>query len=135
LFPNNLLNKPFFIVNGGRDPLYPTSSVEPYINHLKKGGVQLTYLPQPEGGHNTNWWPDVKDSFEAFVREHPRNPNPARLTWETDLAEGTRRAHWLVIDTLASPRVADALPDLNDFAARPRLSFGLRSSGMRVTSV
>jgi hypothetical protein len=135
LFPNNLLNKPFFIVNGGRDPLYPTSSVEPYINHLRKSGVQLTYLPQPEGGHNTNWWPDVKDSFESFVREHPRYPNPARLTWETDLAEGTRRAHWLVIDALASPRVADTLPDLNDFAPRPTLSFGVRSSGMRVTSV
>src|SRR4029078_1849707 len=29
-FPNNPLNKPFFIVNGGRDPLYPASVVEPY---------------------------------------------------------------------------------------------------------
>ena len=31
MFPNNFLNKPFFIVNGGRDPLYPTALVEPYI--------------------------------------------------------------------------------------------------------
>src|SRR5204863_5304786 len=28
LFPNNLRNKPFFVVNGGKDPLYPTRAVE-----------------------------------------------------------------------------------------------------------
>ena len=30
-FPNNLRNKPFFVVNGGKDPLYPTRVVEPYV--------------------------------------------------------------------------------------------------------
>ena len=49
LFPQNLLNKPFFVVNGGRDPLYPTSTVEPYVRHLQKGGVQVEYQPQPNG--------------------------------------------------------------------------------------
>jgi acetyl esterase/lipase len=28
LYPNNLLAKPFFVVNGGRDPLYPTGVAE-----------------------------------------------------------------------------------------------------------
>jgi hypothetical protein len=135
LFPNNFLNKPLFVVNGGRDPLYPATSVEPYIEHLRKGGVQLKYLPQPEGGHNTAWWPELKDTFESFVRDHARNPFPARLTWESDLTEGTSRAHWLVIDALSKPRVEEALPDLNDFARRPTPSFGVRASGMRVTSV
>ena len=49
LFPNNLRNKPFFVVNGGRDQLYPTSLVDPYVRHLQGGGVELTYRPQPEG--------------------------------------------------------------------------------------
>src|SRR5262249_42248074 len=48
LFPNNLLNKPLFIVNGGRDPIYPANLVNPAIEHLKKGGVNLVYLPQPD---------------------------------------------------------------------------------------
>jgi hypothetical protein len=135
LFPNNLLNKPLFIVNAGRDRLYPTGSVEPYINHLRKGGAELTYLPQPDGGHNIEWWPGVKDAFESFVRDHPRNPFPTRLTWETDLAEGTTRAHWIVIDALSNPRPTEPLPDLNDFPTRPTPSFGVRSNGMRVTSV
>src|SRR5260221_7572908 len=94
-FPNNFVNKPFFIVNGGRDPLYPTSLVEPYIRRMTEGGVTVKYLPQPEAGHNTPWWPDVKDVYEALVREHPRTPIPHKITWETDLTPGTTRAHWL----------------------------------------
>ena len=38
LFMHNMVNKPFFIVNGGLDPLYPTTLVEPYIQQMQKGG-------------------------------------------------------------------------------------------------
>jgi hypothetical protein len=136
LFPNNLLNKPLFVVNGGRDPLYPASLVEPFIEHLSKGGVDLKYLPQAEGVHNTAWWPEVKDTFESFAESHPRRPLPDKLTWESDLTAGTNRAHWLVIDTLASPRAdGSPLPDLNDFNTGPAPNFGLRAAGSRITSV
>jgi acetyl esterase/lipase len=114
LFPNNLRNKPFFIVNGGRDPLYPTRAVEPYVDHLKNSGVELQYQPQPNGVHNTAWWPEVKDSFESFVREHPRNPLPDTLTWESTGDSLDNRADWLVIDKLAAQnRNAAPLDDLN----------------------
>jgi predicted esterase len=136
LFPNNLLNKPFFIVNGGRDPLYPTSLVEPYIRHMIEGGVTVKYLPQPEAVHNTAWWPEVKDSYEAFVREHPRTPVPDRLTWETDLTAGTNRAHWLVVDKLSKPSAERThLSDLNELVSPPVANFGISAAGTRVTSV
>jgi poly(3-hydroxybutyrate) depolymerase len=136
MFPNNFLNKPFFIVNGGRDPLYPTSLVEPYIEQMVKGGVVVKYMPQPNAVHNTAWWPDVKDTYEAFVREHPRTPVPDKITWESDLTAGTNRAHWLVIDRLAKPKAdATLLPDLNDLVTAPLPNFGIRSVGTRVTSV
>src|SRR4029450_13986554 len=61
LFPNNLRNKPLFVVNGGRDPMYPTSVVDPVITRLQKAGVDVTYRPQPGAGHDTSWWPEVKD--------------------------------------------------------------------------
>ena len=109
LFPNNFVNKPFFIVNGGRDPLYPTARVGPYIELMKKGGVTTTYLPQPNAVHNTAWWPELKANYEAFVTEHPRSPLPNRLSWETDLSVETNRAHWLVIDALAKAK-PDAAP-------------------------
>jgi len=116
LHPNNLRNKPLYAINGGRDRLYPIRAVEPYILHLKKAGVSIDYHPQPLGEHNTAWWPDMKDSFERFVTEHPRMPSPARLTWETsNLAHN--RAHWLVIDKLGSTS-SDVrnLPDANDYS-------------------
>ena len=114
VFPTNLRNKPLFVVNGGRDPLYPASAVGPSVLHLKEKGVEVVYKPQPNGVHNTAWWPEVKDSFEAFVRSHPRNPFPDKLTWETDGSSIDNRAHWLVIDKLAPiPRNAPELDDVN----------------------
>lgn len=135
LFPHNLLNKPFFVVNGGQDPLYPTSRVEPYLTHFATGGLTLTYRPQPDAGHNTAWWPTVRDEVERFVAAHPRQPHPARLTWRTDSVTMRNRAHWLVIDRLAPPAPGEPLADLNDFVAGQEPNFGVRSSGMRVTAV
>ncbi len=71
LYPNNYLNKPFFIVNGGRDPLYPTSLVEPYIEHMRKNGVTLTYLPQPDAVHNTSWWPRGQGCLRGIRHRAP----------------------------------------------------------------
>ena len=100
-FPANMRNKPWFVINGGQDRLYPTSTVEPFVRHMMNNGVRTDYHPQPEAGHNTSWWPDMKDSFERFVTENPRKPHPDTLSWETaDLSY--KRAHWLVIDEFQS---------------------------------
>jgi acetyl esterase/lipase len=135
LFPHNLTNKPFFVVNGGKDPLYPASRVEPFIKQFEAGGLQVVYKPQPDAVHNTAWWPEVKDSYEAFVREHPRNPHPLTLTWQTDETSTPNRAHWLVVDRLGNARPGEELPNINNFNAGQEPNFGLRSAGMRVVSV
>ena len=113
IFPNNLRDKPMFVINGGKDPLYPTSEVEPFVKHLMNNGVDIAYHPQPEAGHNTAWWPQMKDTFEKFVADHPRDPEPDKLTWET-MDKVNNRAHWLVIDELgARPGEARQMPDVN----------------------
>jgi hypothetical protein len=97
IFPNNLRNKPLFVVNGGRDKFYPISMVEPFTNHLVHGGVTIDYHPQPDAEHNTKWWPELEDIYEKFVTDHPRDANPDHLSWEA--ADQTHnRAHWLVLD-------------------------------------
>jgi hypothetical protein len=118
LFPTNLLNKPFFIVNGGQDPLYPIRSVQPFVDHLRDSGVAVDYHPRPEAGHNTAWWPEMMEPFEAFVRAHPRDPQPASLTWEATVRDMPSRAHWLVVNRVRSPVAGDTLlkPDLNEFS-------------------
>src|SRR6185436_10675063 len=136
LFPNNLVNKPMFIVNGGKDPLYPTSAVDPYVAQLKKGGVDLDYRPQPNAGHDTSWWPAIKDSYEAFVASHPRRPLPDAISWEAGASETPGRAHWLVIDRLAAERPDDpTLPDLNRMSSTPAPDFGIRGIGPRISRV
>jgi hypothetical protein len=118
LFPTNLLNKPLFVVNGGEDPLYPIRLVEPYIGHLRGSGVTVDYRPRPEAGHNTAWWPEMKDAFETFVRDHPRNPYPDTLTWEATDRDLPSRAHWIVIDRIRPPAPSEPRlePDLNVFS-------------------
>jgi hypothetical protein len=112
VFPNNLRDKPMFVVNGGKDPLYPISEVEPFVKHLMPS-VKIDYHPQPDAGHNTAWWPEIKDVFEKFVAEHPRDPHPDKLSWETANLEHSR-AHWLVIDQLgAQTDDVKSMPDLN----------------------
>ncbi|MBZ5674228.1 MAG: hypothetical protein LAP61_08290 [Acidobacteriia bacterium] len=114
-FPNNIRNKPLFVVNGGKDRLYPISIVEPYTRHLMRNGVQIDYHPQPDGEHNTNWWPEIKTPFEKFVADHPRDPYPDKLTWEA-VDTVNNRAHWLVIDSYgAAPGEAKQLTDTNVF--------------------
>jgi hypothetical protein len=118
LFPTNLVNKPFFIVNGGQDPLYPIRNVQPFVDHLRDSGVVVEFHPRPEAGHNTAWWPEMKEAFETFVRNHPREPVPARLTWEATERDLPSRAHWLVIDRLRAASAAEPpiQPDLNAFS-------------------
>jgi hypothetical protein len=103
-----------FVVNGGKDRLYPTSIVEPFTKYLMNKGVDIDYHPQPNGEHNTAWWPEIKDSFEKFVADHPRDPHPAKLTWgASDPAH--HRAHWLIIDEFgAVPDEAKEMPDINE---------------------
>ena len=114
-FPNNIRNKPLFVVNGGKDRLYPISIVEPYTRHLMNHGVQIDYHPQPDGEHNTAWWPEIKGPFEKFLTDHPRDPYPDKLTWEAaDMVNN--RAHWLVIDAFGpAPGEAKRLQDANVF--------------------
>ncbi len=136
IFANNLRNKPLFAVNGGRDPLYPAARVEPYLEHLTRGGVSIDYQPQPNAAHNTSWWPEVKDLFETFVREHPRTPLPDTLTWETGHSAAFGRAHWLIIDRLGAQKSdARSLADLNEMPLPPSAEFGARSIGKRVNRV
>jgi hypothetical protein len=97
-YANNLRNKPWFVINGGRDRLYPTTVVEPYTRHLIQSGVTIDYYPQPLGEHNTAWWPQMKGTFEDFVTQHPRDPYPDTLTWTAAAGSPHNRAHWLVID-------------------------------------
>jgi poly(3-hydroxybutyrate) depolymerase len=116
LYAGNFVNRPFFIVNGGQDPLYPVGAVTPHIVMMERAGTPVEFRPQPAAGHDTSWWPTERANFERFVRTHPRQPYPDRLSWETERADRYNRLNWLVIDRLGHAASNAALEDVNRFA-------------------
>jgi poly(3-hydroxybutyrate) depolymerase len=140
LFISNLVNRPFFVINGMRDPLYPAARVAPYLEALDTAGVSLTFRPQASGGHDTSWWESERPAFEAFVRDHPRPAHPPLLSWTTERTDRYNRIHWLVIDELGARSSDIALADTNTFAERYDADFGLRGDsrqeqGTRIVEV
>jgi len=134
LFVGNLANRPFFIVNGGRDPLYPAAFVAPTIDLMKRAGVPLVFHPQPAAGHDTSWWPDEQHAYEQFVRDHPREPYPDRLSWETERTDRYNRIQWLIVDALGTTPGDDRFDDVNtlgeaDSKLTEQLFVHRRSSG------
>ena len=126
LFPGNAINKPFFIVNGGRDRLYPAHVTAIYASHLQTLGATVVFHVYPESDHSTAWWPEERAAFEAFVHDHPREPLPDRISWQTDRADHYNRAHWLVIDRLGTVPGEGGLADTNLLHRGRELDFGLR---------
>jgi len=113
IFPGNAVNKPFFIVNGGKDRLYPARVVQPYVEHLMRLGTDAVFHIKTESDHNTEWWPEERADYEAFVGAHPRDPLPDKLSWETERVDRYNRAHWLVIDRLGDVPKQAELSDSN----------------------
>ena len=119
LYAANMASCPLYIVNGGRDRLYPAASVAPLIEMLEKGRVPLVWQVHPEAGHDVSWWPVEQPRYEAFLAAHPRTAHPATVSWETERSDRYNRFRWLVIDRLG-PRPGDAgLPDVNEFSPTP----------------
>ena len=122
LFIGNLVNCPMYLVNGGRDRLYPADSVAPFVDMMKRAGVPIVFQVYPEAGHDTSWWPTERSQYEAFLAAHGRPAHPADLSWETEQTDLYNRVAWLVIDRLGrGPRDA-SLDEVNTFepsAGRP----------------
>ncbi len=115
----NLRNKPFFVVNGGEDRLYPISSVLPFLQLFVNAGVYVDFRPRPEAGHDMQWWDEESPRVDAFIVAQTRRPLPDRLVWETESGERFNRAHWLVITELGSVEGESTFDDFNEIASSP----------------
>jgi predicted esterase len=118
LFSPNLANRPFYIVSGGRDHLYPASDVATHVEAFRRLGVTLVFRPQADAGHDTSWWPYERSLFEQFVKQHLRQAHPARLSWQTESTDRFNRVDWLIIDKLAMGTVDTDFEPLDIFVHR-----------------
>jgi hypothetical protein len=113
LFAHNLVNCPLYMVNGGKDPLYPADSLRPLVDMFKTGGVPATFQVYPDAAHDVSWWPQERSRFEAFVAAHPRAPHPESVSWEIGAIDRYSRFRWVVIDRLGVCASDVALADVN----------------------
>ena len=126
----NLRAKPFFVVNGARDRLYPASVVEPYMRLFTEAGIDVDFRPQPEAGHDLSWWDEETDHVEAFIAATRRRPLPDLLAWETESTKEFNRAHWLVINELGSVEGESALDEFEQVTVPgPRAPLGIDRVG------
>jgi dienelactone hydrolase len=115
LYLGNLVNCPLYIENGDHDPLYPAESVTPLVDAMHHAGVSPVYHIMVNDRHDTHWWPQERAFYETFMHEHPRVPNPDKLSWETDRTDRFNRLRWLVIDKLGVKKSDKPLQDVNVF--------------------
>ena len=93
--------------------MYPAHVTQIYVDHLRKLGGSVVFRVYPELDHSTEWWPNERPEFESFVHDHPREPLPDRISWQTERVDRFNRAHWLIIDRLGSVDGESRLPDTN----------------------
>ncbi|MEO8361153.1 MAG: PDZ domain-containing protein [Vicinamibacteria bacterium] len=131
IFTTNLRNRPIYAVNGELDPLYPVSTVVPVLIMLQKAGVNLTFRPMAGAGHDTSWWPTEASAIDAFEEDHPRDPQPESLSWETERTDRYNRVSWLVIDRLDPSKRGTTFADSNTIEIQEPADFGLRVDSRR----
>ncbi len=123
MYPRNAFGKPFLVISGGRDRLYPTARVLPFLDLMHRAGAEIDFHPYPEAGHDVSWWPAEADNIRAFIDGHRRDPLPDRLAWETERTDRYHRVHWLVVDELGEAAGESRLSDLNTLVVPPSAGF------------
>jgi pimeloyl-ACP methyl ester carboxylesterase len=119
LHAGNLVNCPLYIVNGGKDPLYPAASVSPLVDMFRRASVPLVFQVHPDAGHNVAWWPQERPRYEAFLAAHPRVAHPERISWETERTDRYNRFRWVMIDRLGKRGSDVRLQDVNTYRRMP----------------
>lgn len=97
VYPENLNQKPLYIINTKSDLLYPAREIPPIINELKEYDNHIIYN-ELEGNHEMSYLEDETPEILKFIRENTRN-FAEHLSWETsDLT--SNKVDWLSINQI-----------------------------------
>ena len=126
----NLRGKPFFVVNGARDRLYPASIVEPYMQLFKEAGSNVDFIPKPDAGHDLSWFDEEATNIEIFINSVRRTPFPKRLSLETESTREFNRTHWLIINELGAVTGESSFDEYDQVTVPgPRTPLGINTVG------
>jgi len=142
-FSANVRSRPMLVFNGGKDARYPATRVKPLIDELKAAGADITWEDLPYAEHNPGAvLPDRWEDLRTFWKEHPRDPLPRTITWESAVPALDGRFGWVEIVEVDehAPSDESLKPSrLKDPAGRPLLGIQLnrehRGPGIKIELV
>lgn len=101
----NMYNTPIYAVTSDKDGLYPSKKMRPSINMAIAAGADIFYR-ELEGQHDFSYAETELPLIRRFLDNHPRNPFPIRIVWET-AERKFGRCHWLAIDKITTEPTED----------------------------
>ncbi len=123
VFLRTLSNRPLYVVNTGKDVLYPTTHVRPFIDAMRTLGVRVTYRPFESMPHAPLFLPDERGRIVDWLLRTRRPAHPKAVWIESD-----RPMHvdWLELEAIGDDTAAlDAFPDVNPVVPPVRRPFGI----------
>ncbi|MFV1959664.1 MAG: hypothetical protein ACC662_09675, partial [Planctomycetota bacterium] len=97
---SNVSSRPVYAVNGGKDPLYPAARMAPIMDELRDAGCDLTWIEEPESGHEPSFLAQRWNEMHDWWLEHTRDALPKRITWATSVPHVDGRFAWVEIVSL-----------------------------------
>jgi hypothetical protein len=132
VLPENMRLRPWLIVHGGKDHLYPGEEIKALMGKFESMGIPLTFHYYPDMPHGLDYMPKEKPAVMDFFRTALRNPLPAEVAFET---LSSMKVSWLSIDSLLPPRpFAETAPGVVH-ARCSGDSVEIRSTGVRALSL
>jgi len=102
VYPDNINQKPVYIINTKNDELYPSDGIQPIIQFLQKTQSHITYS-DIEGNHQMNYLPKEQAALSKFIDKHSRN-TATTISLETNKKQGNS-FDWLTLEKLALDQI------------------------------
>ena len=132
VLPGNMRLRPWHIVHGGKDHLYPGEEMKALMEKFKAMGIPLTFHYYPDMPHGLDYMPMEKPAVMDFFRTTVRNPQPAEIQFET---YSGMKVSWLSVDSLLPPPPFSENTPASIHARISGNRVEIRSTGVRVLSI
>lgn len=84
----NLVNVPFFAINGAKDTLFKIDRVRESVEAMQASGIDVTFEVVESAGHDPRLFLKFEDEVCAFLKDHVRDPFPREVVWQWEPGEG-----------------------------------------------
>jgi hypothetical protein len=80
LYPANIMQRPIYNINAGKDRLYPIDSVNKFLDNMQSAGVNITRKVYPDELHGFDYKAKEWGTFANFIRTW-KKPFYTSVSW------------------------------------------------------